>query len=154
MISRWPPAAKGANQAVAAARAGGQVTFIAKVGADMFGEKAVQGFIQDGIEVKYVFRDKKQPSGVALIFVAKDGENSIAVASGANGQLTPADLKKAKADLTTANTLLLQLETPLDTVAAAVEMAAKNGVRVILNPAPARPLDDALLRCVSLLTPK
>ena len=74
---------KGANQAVAAARAGGQVTFIGRVGQDMFGAQAVAGFIQDGINVDFVFRDKASPSGVALIFVAKDGENSIAVASGA-----------------------------------------------------------------------
>ncbi len=79
---------KGANQAVGAARAGGDVTFIARVGQDMFGDKAVAGFIADGINVEYVVRDPASPSGVALIFVGQNGENSIAVASGANANLT------------------------------------------------------------------
>jgi ribokinase len=144
---------KGANQAVGAARAGGKVTFVARVGSDMLGEQAVAGFVEDGIDVDYVFRDKTSPSGVALIFVAKDGENSIAVASGANGKLSPADVKKAKRALAGASVLVLQLETPLETVCAAAELAAKAGVRVILNPAPAQPLPDELLRKVSILTP-
>ena len=76
------PGGKGANQAVSAARAGGQVFFVARVGDDMFGEQAVEGFIQDGINIENIIRDKNAPSGVALIFVDKDGENSIAVASG------------------------------------------------------------------------
>ena len=79
------PGGKGANQAVAAARAGGSVTFITRVGRDMFGDQAVAGFRQDRIAVRHVYRDRAQPSGVALIFVARSGENSIAVASGANG---------------------------------------------------------------------
>jgi len=144
---------KGANQAVGAARAGGAVTFIARVGRDMFGDQAVAGFVKDGINVDYVFRDKTAPSGVALIFVAKDGENSIAVASGANGKLSPGDVKKARKAFAGARVLVMQLETPLDTVQAAAELAAKAGVRVILNPAPARPLPDKLLRYVSILTP-
>ena len=144
---------KGANQAVGAARAGGAVTFIARVGRDMFGDQAVAGFVRDRINVDYVFRDKTAPSGVALIFVAKDGENSIAVASGANGKLSPGDVKKARKAFAGARVLVMQLETPLDTVQAAAELAAKAGVRVILNPAPARPLPDKLLRYVSILTP-
>lgn len=144
---------KGANQAVGAARAGGHVTFIARVGQDMFGERAVSGFVKDGINVEHVYRDKTSPSGVALIFVAQDGENSIAVASGANGRLAPADVKKAKSAFAAATVLVMQLETPLETVETAAELAAKAGVRVILNPAPARPLPDALLRRVSILTP-
>lgn len=144
---------KGANQAVAAARAGGQVTFVARVGQDIFGQQAVAGFVRDGLNVAFVVRDKTKPSGVALIFVAKDGENSIAVASGANGQLSPADVKKARSALAAASVLVMQLETPLDTVQAAAELAARAGVRVILNPAPAQPLPDRLLRLVSILTP-
>ena len=144
---------KGANQAVGAARAGGAVTFIARVGQDMFGEQAIAGFVRDGINVDYVIKDKSSPSGVALIFVAKDGENSIAVASGANGRLTVADVKKAKRVLAGASAVVMQLETPLDTVQAAAELACAQGVRVILNPAPARPLPEALLRRVSILTP-
>jgi ribokinase len=144
---------KGANQAVGAARAGGNVTFIARVGQDMFGDRAVAGFVEDGIHVEHVSRDKAKPSGVALIFVAKDGENSIAVAGGANGALSPADVRKAADAFGNASVVVMQLETPLATVRAAAVLAEKHGVRVILNPAPARPLPDALLRRVSILTP-
>jgi ribokinase len=144
---------KGANQAVGAARAGGRVTFVARVGQDMFGDQAIAGFKRDGICVEHVFRDKAAPSGVALIFVAKDGENSIAVAGGANAKLAPADVKKAAKAIRSAAVLVMQLETPLETVQAAAEIAAKAGIRVILNPAPAQPLPDKLLKLVSILTP-
>ena len=144
---------KGANQAVGAARAGGQVTFIARVGQDMFGDQAVAGFIKEGIDTDHVLRDKSRPSGVALIFVAKDGENSIAVAGGANGELSPTDVGKAKNLFASAGMLVMQLETPLATVQAAADLAAKASVRVILNPAPARTLPDKLLKKVSIITP-
>lgn len=144
---------KGANQAVAAARAGGNVTFVARVGRDAFGDQAVAGFVKEGIHVEYVLRDKKAPSGIALILVGSRGENSIAVAQGANGKLSPADVKKAKATIADAAVLVVQLETPFESVQAAVEIAAKAGVPVILNPAPAQPLSDELLKCVSVLTP-
>jgi len=144
---------KGANQAVGAARAGGAVTFIARVGRDMFGDKAVAGFIADGINVDHVVRDRTSPSGVALIFVAENGENSIAVASGANANLAPADLMKARRAFRQASVVVLQLETPLKTVEAAARLAAGAGARVILNPAPARPLPNGLLRRLWLLTP-
>ncbi len=144
---------KGANQAVGAARAGGAVTLIARIGQDMFGDKAVAGFIADDINVDYVVRDRSCPSGVALIFVGQSGENSIAVASGANARLTPADLKKAISAFRRSSVVVLQLETPLKTVEAAVKLAVTAGARVILNPAPARPLPDDLLQGVYLLTP-
>jgi len=144
---------KGANQAVAAARAGGEITFVARVGQDMFGEQAVAGFVKDHLRVQYVLRDPKAPSGVALIFVANDGENSIAVASGANGRLIPSDVKKAERAIAGANSVLMQLETPLETVQAAARSAARAKVPVILNPAPARKLPAELLRLVSILTP-
>jgi ribokinase len=142
---------KGANQAVSAARAGGAVTFIARVGQDMFGDQAVAGFVADGINVDHVVRDRTSPSGVALIFVAQNGENSIAVASGSNARLAPADLKKSA--FGQASVVVLQLETPLKTVEAATKLATAAGARVILNPAPARALPDSLLRHVYLLTP-
>jgi ribokinase len=144
---------KGANQAVAAARAGGDVTLVARVGQDMFGETALAGFIQAGIQVQYVTRDPAAPSGVALIFVAKDGENCIAVAGGANGRLSPADVSEAKGAVAGASAVLMQLETPLASVQTAAELAARAKVRVILNPAPARVLPEELLRLVSILTP-
>ena len=87
---------KGANQAVAAARAGGNVTFIARVGSDLFGKQAVEGFVQEGINIEHIISDSGSPSGVALIFVGKNGENSIAVASGANGNLSSNDILNAK----------------------------------------------------------
>jgi ribokinase len=143
---------KGANQAVAAARAGGAVTFIARVGKDMFGDQAVAGFVASGINVDHVQRDKF-PSGVALIFVAKDGENSIGVGGGANSKLSPADVKKAKATFASASAVIMQLETPLETVQAAADLAGVKGAMVILNPAPAQKLPDALLKRISILTP-
>jgi ribokinase len=129
------------------------VTFIARVGSDGFGERTVAGFIRDKINTKFVVRDPQHPSGVALIFVATDGQNSIAVASGANGCLSPTDVKRAGPVFARADILLTQLETPIETVMAAVQLAAKHGVPVVLNPAPARPLPDSLLRHVSVLTP-
>ena len=147
------PGGKGANQAVAAARAGGAVTLIARLGQDMFGDRAIAGFVADGIEVEYVLRDATAPSGVALIFVGRDGENSIAVASGANANLVPADLKRARAAFGEARVVLLQLETPLKTVETAARLAVNAGARLILNPAPARALPEHLLRQVYLLTP-
>ncbi len=144
---------KGANQAVGAARAGGAVTLVARVGDDMFGARAIVGFKRDRIRVDHIRKDKTAASGVALIFVAKDGENSIAVAGGANARLSPANVRHAAAVISRAKALVLQLETPLETVQAAAAIAAKAGVLAILNPAPARPLPDALLQRVSILTP-
>jgi ribokinase len=144
---------KGANQAVAAARAGGSVTFIARVGRDANGDRAVAGFTAAGIDVKHVIRDPARPSGVALIFVGRGGENSIAVASGANDRLSPADVRKAKSVFRRSRVVLLQLETPLKTIEASIELATTAGLRVVLNPAPARPLPARLLEPVYLLTP-
>jgi ribokinase len=143
---------KGANQAVAAARAGGHVAFIARVGADVFGEQAVQGLVDDGIHVDWIVRDPDAPSGVALIFVGGDGENSIAVASGANARLCVDDVERARDIVALARVLLVQLETPLETVRAAVGLASPQAL-VILNPAPAQQLDNDLLARVTILTP-
>lgn len=144
---------KGANQAVSAARAGGKVVFLARVGEDLFGRQAVEGFRKDGINVDYIVVDKETPSGVALIFVDEKGENSIAVAPGANANLSPMDIESARDVITSASCVLMQLEIPLETVKTAAEIAASNDVPVILNPAPARRLDDALLGLISLITP-
>ncbi|HPS55069.1 MAG TPA: ribokinase [Sedimentisphaerales bacterium] len=144
---------KGANQAVAAARAGGEVTFIARIGDDMFGQKAKEGFIKDNINVTHIITDSTEPSGVALIFVGENGENSIAVASGANAQLSPDDIALAADAISQADILVMQLETPIETIDAAATIASENGVKVILNPAPAQVLSDALLSKVDILTP-
>lgn len=144
---------KGANQAVAAARAGGRVVLVARVGDDVFGERALAGFAAAGIDVRHVLRTPGVPSGVALIDVDDRGENSISVASGANALLSAADVEGAAAAIAGADLILVQLESPLETVEAAVRLAGENGVPVVLNPAPARPLDDGLLARVSVLTP-
>jgi ribokinase len=144
---------KGANQAVAAARAGADVGFVARVGEDSFGEQAIAGFVGDGIDVKHVTRNPAAPSGVALIFVDDAGENCIAVAPGANAELTPKDVEAAEELITKADVVVMQLETPIETVARAAALASQHGVRVILNPAPAQPLSDEILANVSILTP-
>jgi ribokinase len=144
---------KGANQAVAAARAGGRVHLIARIGRDSLGRQALAGLRCDGVGVAHVVRDASAASGAALIFVAKDGENSIAVAGGANNKLSRADVNRAAGAIRSAALLVAQLETPLATVQHAARLAHKAGVPVILNPAPARALPDALLKLVSILTP-
>ncbi len=144
---------KGANQAVAAARAGGKVVLIARVGEDYFGERAIKNFVADQIDVGFIVKDKETPSGVALIFVDDKGENSIAVAAGANARLSKADVELCRDIIAAAGILLMQLETPLETVEAAAEIASAGGVKVILNPAPARKLPIELLRHAAILTP-
>jgi ribokinase len=147
------PGGKGANQAVAAARLGGNVTLVAKIGKDVFGDEALKGFIEARIDTRYIVRDPKNPSGVALINVDDDGENNIVVASGANGTLVPGDLKKDIFDTNRQDIFLMQLEIPVETVKYVAEKAFKNGNRVILNPAPACWLSDSLYRCIHVLTP-
>ncbi|HLK30017.1 MAG TPA: ribokinase [Puia sp.] len=144
---------KGANQAVAAARLGGEISFIAKVGSDIFGKEAIQLFKKEGINVSTVLKDKNQPSGVALITVDDKGENCIAVASGANACLMPADIKKFKSKIEAASILLMQLETPIETIAYAISIAVKKKVKVVLNPAPACALPDELLKILFIITP-
>jgi ribokinase len=125
---------------------------IARVGRDMFGERAIDGLIENGINVDHVTYDKA-PSGVALIFLAQDGENSIGVGSGANAKLAPADVRKAKVAFADADVVVMQLETPLETIQAAADLAGSKKTTVILNPAPAQPLSDKLLKKISILTP-
>jgi len=144
---------KGANQAVAAARLGGQVTLVARLGRDLFGRQAAEGLQAEGIDTSLVVWDEQTPSGVALIMVSAEGENSIVVAPGANGELSPADVERAEGALAEADILLVQLEVPLAAVRRAIELARRHGVRVILNPAPAAPLPADLLGQIDLLTP-
>jgi len=144
---------KGANQAVAAARLGADVTFIAKVGKDMFGDRAIANFQESGINTDFVFRDEKNPSGVALIFVDEKGENSIAVSPGSNANLVKENIKLAIDEIKKAVIMLIQLEIPIETVEYAVNVAKQHNVKVILNPAPARKLGDQLLKRVDIITP-
>ena len=147
------PGGNGANQAVAAARLDGRVCFITKTGNDAFGKENIALFQQEGIDTGYAMVDELLPSGVALITVDKKGENCIVVASGANASLLPADLLPAREKIVSASVLVLQLEIPLEAVEHAAALAAGAGVRVILNPAPARALPDSLLQHISILTP-
>ncbi|MDN3657566.1 ribokinase [Ferruginibacter paludis] len=142
---------KGANQAVAAARLGGEVTFVAKVGNDIFGRQTVADLQKENIDTKFVFTDEQSPSGVALIIVNHEGENCIAVAPGANACLQPADIEKVS--LHEAGIILMQLEIPVTTISAVVNKARLNRQRIILNPAPAMLLPDELISGLFLITP-
>ncbi|MBQ2367832.1 MAG: ribokinase [Bacteroidaceae bacterium] len=136
---------KGANQAVAAARLGGRVSFMAKVGNDHFGSRSIEQYKSEGIEVEHILVDNDNPSGVALIMVDAKGENCIAVASGANALLRPEDIDKATDTIERGDIVLMQLETPLETVEYASRIAREKGKKVILNPAPALHLPESLL---------
>lgn len=144
---------KGANQAVAAARLGAEVTFVARVGIDMFGERAIQDLRNNKVDTSYVARDSENPSGVAMIFVDREGDNVIIVAPGSNGKLSPEDVSKAEEAIESADILLLQLEIPLDTVEYAVDKGHESNVKVILNPAPATKLSQKILSKITVLTP-
>jgi len=147
------PGGKGANQAVAASRLGGMVTFVGKIGDDIFGKQAVQQLEDEGINVDYVAVDPVNPSGVAMITVDKKGENSIVVAPGSNGTLSPSDFDKAIAELDDSEYVLMQLETPISTVEYIAKIAGRKGKKVILNPAPAAELSDELLSNLYAITP-
>ncbi len=144
---------KGANQAVAASRLGANVLFIARVGQDMFGQKAMKDLAEEGIDTKYMVVDPDLPSGIALIMVDEDGQNCISVASGANGALGGADVDRSAGDIAGYHFMLVQLEVPLPTVVRAVSLAAALKLKVILNPAPACVLPDDLYHSLYLITP-
>jgi ribokinase len=144
---------KGANQAVAAARCGGDVVFITKLGDDIFGRQALQLFAEEGINTSYIFSDNNNPSGVALITVDSKGENCIAVASGANATLSVHDLGTVDEVIKSASIVLMQLEIPLAAVAYVATIANQHNISVVLNPAPACALPDSLLSNVSIITP-
>jgi ribokinase len=147
------PGGKGANQAVAAARLGGKVTFVTKVGNDLFGSQTIGILKKEGIDTKNIVTDEDSPSGVALITVNSVGENNIVVAPGANGTLQPGDISGNHFSGDKYEILLLQLEIPVMTVEYAALTAAENGIKVILNPAPAQKLHDYLLKHIWLITP-
>lgn len=149
------PGGKGANQAVAAARAGGKVAFVAALGADAFGRDSFTNFEREAIDVSHIRLHPGVASGIALILVDAAGENLISVASGANMLVSPAEIGKAEAVIAQADYLLLQLEIPLESVERAAQLARRNGTRVILNPAPcpAGGLTESILSSVDILIP-
>ena len=142
---------KGANQAVAAARLGADVRFVAKIGRDIFGEEAKKGFLKEGLDIQYLLETSDYASGVALITVNANGENEIVVASGANMDLRPADLPDEI--FNDVAFVLIQLEIPLETVAYIIDKCLRSNIKVILNPAPAAALSKQLLEGIFLITP-
>ncbi|QUM77811.1 ribokinase [Moritella sp. 24] len=147
------PGGKGANQAVAAARLGADIAFIACVGDDSFGHKMINEFADDGINTQAVMIEADKPTGIAMIQVAATGENSICISAEANACLTPERIAPHSDLIKQADTLLMQLETPIATITQAAKIAKQAGTRVVLNPAPAQPLNDELLSVVDLITP-
>jgi ribokinase len=144
---------KGANQAVASARTGGDVLFICKTGNDIFGRSAITAFQQEGINTKHVSIDPVKASGVAMITVDANGENEIVVAPGANNELSESDIKAAESEIISAEIILMQLEVPVNTVLFAAQLATHHHKKVILNPAPATQLPNELFKHLYLLTP-
>ena len=144
---------KGANQAVAAARAGAQTVFLSKVGVDANGTLIERHLAAQGLFRLVMLRDEQVPTGVAMILVDRAGDNQIVVVSGSNGRLTPDDIRQHATLMTGARVLLVQLEIPIETVREALMLAKGSGLTTILNPAPACPLPSELLRLVDILTP-
>ncbi len=144
---------KGANQAVAAARLGGNVSFIANLGDDLFGRQAHTQFRQEGINTNFITFDPAHPSGVALINVDAQGENCIAVAPGANGNLTPDRLLSFFDFILSPAIVLVQLEIPITTVEFIIEQCAARSIPVIVNPAPANRIRDDMWKHVFVITP-
>jgi ribokinase len=147
------PGGKGANQAVAAARMGSAVTMIGRVGQDGFGSELRASAVKDGIDMQHVKVDEREATGIAFITVDAAGRNTIVVASGANLALTPRELSAAQQAFSNANVLVTQLESPLDTVSAAITLAVANNLRVVLNPAPAQTLSAEILSKVDYFIP-
>jgi len=144
------PGGKGANQAVAAARQGASVAMVGRVGNDSFGPTLTQNLQKNNVDTMHVKTDPSA-TGTAIIVVDANGQNSIVLSSGTNGQVTPADVDTVS--FQDADMLLLQFEIPLETVIHAASIARQNGLRVILNPAPAQPIPDSLLADVDILVP-
>jgi len=144
---------KGANQAVAAGRSGADIAFIACVGEDDIGERVRKQLEDDRIDITPVEAVARTATGVALIFVNGEGENSIAIHAGANAALTPEYVTRHQQTIADASALLMQLESPLESVLAAARIARQHQTQVILNPAPATQLSDELLSLVDMITP-
>ncbi len=144
---------KGANQAVAAARMGGDVTFISKIGSDFLGAKSIELYRKENINTDYISVDKQLLSGVAFITIDGKGENSIIVDPGANASLVYQDIDKALDAIVNADLILMQCEIPFETVEYVVDIAYKKNIKVILNPAPVQIIPDELLRKIYLIVP-
>ena len=144
---------KGANQAVMAAKLGARVTMVNKVGRDVFGEGTLGNYREQGIDTTHVMFDKSRFSGVAPIFVDDNAQNFIVIVPGANLGLLPADVQKARQVILEADILICQLEIPMETTLEAFRIAKSGNVRTILNPAPAAPIPDELLKLTDICAP-
>ena len=147
------PGGKGANQAVCAAKLGAEVKLVARVGDDSFGRMSLDNFRSTGVDTEFVTADPSSPSGIALIVVDENGENAIVVAPGANEKLSPEDVDRAADAIRRSDAVVLQLEIPAETVAHTIDLAKAAGIRIILNPAPIRPMSKDLLGKVDVLVP-
>jgi ribokinase len=147
------PGGKGANQAAAAARLGARVAMVGRVGGDAFGPPLIENLRRQGVDTGHVQIDKEAATGTAMIIVDDSGQNSIVVAPGANGRVNEEDVDRLEGTLSQARVLLLQFEVPLETVKYAIQMAARHQVKVILNPAPARPAPAELIAKVDYVVP-
>lgn len=147
------PGGKGANQAYAVGKLGGKISMLGRVGSDDFGRRMRENLAQVGCDVSGIEIINGSQSGIALIFVADDGHNTIIIVPGANDRLSPEDIEAAKGSLKGSSLVLLQLENPLPTVIAAARAGRVAGARVVLDPAPARPLPDELFGLVDIMTP-
>lgn len=144
---------KGANQAVAARRAGAEVGFIAMLGKDPNGDQMKSHFIKEGLPERFLLTNELEASGIAQIWVSEAGENAIAVAPGSNAKLFPADVESFNSEIQSAEVVLMQLETPLETVEFVAGMCSDASTKFILNPAPAASLSHSLLEKCWLITP-
>ncbi|MBT6813377.1 MAG: ribokinase [Anaerolineae bacterium] len=147
------PGGKGANQAVGAARMGARVTMIGKVGNDEFGKALTKNLANEGVGISHISVDEKEATGIAMITLDQNGQNSIVVASGANMALKPEDIRTAWKKISDIDVLVMPLEVSLECVEEAVRLATESSVKVILNPAPAQKLSDDLLKKVDVLVP-
>ena len=150
------PGGKGSNQGVAASRSGASVTMITKIGTDPFAQIAMESFQREGMDMRFILRDERYPTGTALIMVDENtSENQIVVTIGACEHISPKEIESARAQIEGSRVLLTQLETNFDAVENVVNIAHAKGVKVILNPAPAppKPLPDSLLAKIDIITP-
>lgn len=147
------PGGKGANQAVALARLGARVSMIGRTGADDFGRALRQGLLDEGINADFVREDPEHATGVALITVEDSGQNNISVASGANMQVTPAEVEAALERLAPFDLLLMPLEIPLESILTAATAVRRMGAHLALNPSPAQPLPAELVAAADVLVP-
>lgn len=147
------PGGKGANQAVAARRLGATVYMVGKVGNDDNGQKLVEALKNDNVNLEYLYTDEKEPTGMAIIPVDDEGNNSIIVVSGSNMTITSEDIKKSEKAIVNSKVLITQFETPVEGSIEAFKMAKEKGVITILNPAPARKVPEELLKYTDIIAP-